>query len=181
MCGFSGELDLARRAADAVAVARMTDTMADRGPDGAGLWAQGPVALGHRRLKVIDLSERAAQPMVDAEAGLLIRADPGWLARALGNLVDNGIQHSPGGATVHLTATARALDGDSDVATVQLTVEDQGVGVPPGIPTSGSARGDSGMGMSIIRTIVDDLELAAGADGRGTVVRMTKRFAAPSG
>ena len=59
-------------AADAVAVAQMTDTMVARGPDGAGLWAQGPVALGHRRLKVIDLSERAAQPMVDAELGVTI-------------------------------------------------------------------------------------------------------------
>ena len=72
VCGFSGELDLARVAADAVAVAQMTDTMADRGPDGAGLWAQGPVALGHRRLKIIDLSERAAQPMVDADLGVTI-------------------------------------------------------------------------------------------------------------
>jgi asparagine synthase (glutamine-hydrolysing) len=50
----------------------MTATMADRGPDGAGLWAQGPVALGHRRLKIIDLSERAAQPMVDGELGLTV-------------------------------------------------------------------------------------------------------------
>ena len=50
----------------------MTETMAARGPDGAGLWAQGPVALGHRRLKIIDLSQRAAQPMVDAEAGVTI-------------------------------------------------------------------------------------------------------------
>jgi asparagine synthase (glutamine-hydrolysing) len=72
VCGFSGELDLARTAADSVAVARMTATMADRGPDGSGLWAQGPVALGHRRLKVIDLSERAAQPMVDGELGLTV-------------------------------------------------------------------------------------------------------------
>ncbi|HKY65464.1 MAG TPA: N-acetylglutaminylglutamine amidotransferase [Acidimicrobiales bacterium] len=72
MCGFSGEIDLARVAADAAAVAQMTDTMADRGPDGVGLWSQGPVALGHRRLKIIDLSEKAQQPMVDAGLGLAI-------------------------------------------------------------------------------------------------------------
>jgi asparagine synthase (glutamine-hydrolysing) len=72
VCGFSGELDLTRRAADPVAVACMTGTMADRGPDGSGLWAQGPVALGHRRLKIIDLSERAAQPMVDGELGITV-------------------------------------------------------------------------------------------------------------
>ncbi|HEX6568037.1 MAG TPA: asparagine synthase (glutamine-hydrolyzing), partial [Acidimicrobiales bacterium] len=72
MCGFSGEIDFTRSAADPVAVACMTGTMAARGPDGSGLWAQGPVALGHRRLKVIDLSERAAQPMVDAELGVSV-------------------------------------------------------------------------------------------------------------
>jgi len=72
VCGFSGELNLSRGVADAVAVATMSDTLRARGPDGSGLWAQGPVALGHRRLKVIDLSERAAQPLVDAELGLTI-------------------------------------------------------------------------------------------------------------
>ena len=46
--------------------------MGDRGPDGWGLWAQGPVALGHRRLKIIDLTERGAQPMVDPELGLAV-------------------------------------------------------------------------------------------------------------
>jgi asparagine synthase (glutamine-hydrolysing) len=50
----------------------MTGTMSDRGPDGSGLWAQGPVALGHRRLKIIDLTERAAQPMVDGELGVTV-------------------------------------------------------------------------------------------------------------
>ncbi|HEX5366092.1 MAG TPA: N-acetylglutaminylglutamine amidotransferase [Acidimicrobiales bacterium] len=72
MCGFSGEIDLDLGEADAATVVRMTATMADRGPDGVGLWAQGPVAVGHRRLKVIDLSERAQQPMVDAGLGLVV-------------------------------------------------------------------------------------------------------------
>jgi asparagine synthase (glutamine-hydrolysing) len=72
VCGLSGEIDLTRAAADVAAVARMTATMDDRGPDGSGVWAQGPVALGHRRLKVIDLSERAAQPLVDPELGLTV-------------------------------------------------------------------------------------------------------------
>ena len=42
-----------------------------RGPDGHGLWHDGPVALAHRRLKIIDLSDAGAQPMVDAELGLV--------------------------------------------------------------------------------------------------------------
>jgi asparagine synthase (glutamine-hydrolysing) len=72
MCGFAGELRTDGHRADVGAVARMAATMEDRGPDGAGLWAQGPIALGHQRLKVIDLSEHAAQPMVDAELGLTV-------------------------------------------------------------------------------------------------------------
>ena len=72
MCGFSGELRTDGRAADVAAVSRMADTMHRRGPDGAGMHAQGPLALGHRRLKIIDLSDRAAQPMVDSELGLAL-------------------------------------------------------------------------------------------------------------
>ena len=48
------------RRADAAAVARMTDRLAPRGPDGAGIVAHGRVALGHRRLKIIDLSNAAS-------------------------------------------------------------------------------------------------------------------------
>lgn len=50
----------------------MADTMSPRGPDSAGAWSQGRVALGHRRLKIIDLSEAGGQPMVDSELGLSI-------------------------------------------------------------------------------------------------------------
>ncbi|WP_119727503.1 N-acetylglutaminylglutamine amidotransferase [Thermomonospora amylolytica] len=70
MCGLSGELRLDGARPDVAAVTAMTAALEARGPDGAGLWMQGPVALGHRRLKIIDLSERAAQPMVDSELGL---------------------------------------------------------------------------------------------------------------
>ena len=72
MCGLSGELRRDGSGADVEAVLRMTATMADRGPDGVGVWAAGPVAMGHRRLKVIDLSECAQQPMVDGELGLTV-------------------------------------------------------------------------------------------------------------
>ncbi|CAN5136619.1 N-acetylglutaminylglutamine amidotransferase [soil metagenome] len=71
MCGFAGEFR-SDGAADVGAVARMAATMHRRGPDGAGVWAQSGIALGHRRLKVIDLSEAAGQPMVDPELGLTI-------------------------------------------------------------------------------------------------------------
>ncbi|CAL9660620.1 Asparagine synthetase [glutamine-hydrolyzing] 1 [Streptomyces sp. enrichment culture] len=65
MCGLSGEIRFDGGRPDVAAVERMTDRLAPRGPDGRGLWAQGPVALGHRRLKIIDLSDSGAQPMTD--------------------------------------------------------------------------------------------------------------------
>lgn len=70
MCGIAGELRYDGGPADVAAVGRITEAMHRRGPDGSGLHAAGPVALGHRRLKIIDLSERGAQPMVVPELGL---------------------------------------------------------------------------------------------------------------
>ncbi len=71
MCGFAGELRVGNLA-DVEAVARMGATMTDRGPDGSGVWSSGPIALTLRRLKIIDLSDRGAQPMIDPELGLSI-------------------------------------------------------------------------------------------------------------
>jgi asparagine synthase (glutamine-hydrolysing) len=69
VCGFAGEL---RRdgPADVAAAWRMAARLAERGPDGSGAWASGGVALAHRRLSIIDLSPRAAQPMVDPHLGV---------------------------------------------------------------------------------------------------------------
>jgi len=72
MCGISGELRFDGRMADTDVVARMTERLSSRGPDGSGLWSSGPVALGHRRLAIIDLSRRGQQPMLDPELGLAI-------------------------------------------------------------------------------------------------------------
>ena len=46
--------------------------MESRGPDSDGVVAQGPIALGHRRLSIIDLSPCGAQPMVDSDLGLTL-------------------------------------------------------------------------------------------------------------
>jgi asparagine synthase (glutamine-hydrolysing) len=71
MCGFAGEL-APGRAPDVDAVERIAATMSARGPDGSGRWCQDGVALSHRRLKIIDLSSRADQPMTDPDLGLTI-------------------------------------------------------------------------------------------------------------
>jgi len=72
MCGLCGELRFDGRSPDAEALRAMTAQLARRGPDAAGEYFSGPLALGHRRLSVIDLSERANQPMVDSESGLVL-------------------------------------------------------------------------------------------------------------
>ncbi|MCR4267164.1 N-acetylglutaminylglutamine amidotransferase [Nitratireductor sp. ZSWI3] len=72
MCGICGELRLDGAAASSAALSKMMDTLAPRGPDGSGAVIHGNAAFGHRRLKIIDLSERARQPMEDAELGLTI-------------------------------------------------------------------------------------------------------------
>ncbi|MGI3781589.1 MAG: N-acetylglutaminylglutamine amidotransferase [Janthinobacterium lividum] len=72
MCGLSGEIRFDGRDAEALACSRITEAMSDRGPDGYGLWARGPVALGHRRLSIIDLSAAGGQPMVDSPLGLTV-------------------------------------------------------------------------------------------------------------
>src|SRR4051812_28758767 len=71
MCGISGEIRFDGRASARI-VQHMLNAMADRGPDGSGILAQNKVALGHRRLSILDLAPTSQQPMVDPELGLSI-------------------------------------------------------------------------------------------------------------
>lgn len=64
MCGISGFLSLADQRADAEIVRRMTATLRHRGPDDEGFYVAGPVALGHRRLRIVDL-ETGRQPIAN--------------------------------------------------------------------------------------------------------------------
>lgn len=69
MCGIVGFLGPAGEEADLAALARrMADSLAHRGPDDGGSWADGAagIGLGHRRLSIIDLSAAGHQPMVSA-------------------------------------------------------------------------------------------------------------------
>jgi len=72
MCGIAGEIRFDGNLADVQAVTRMTELLAPRGPDDSGILAHGRSAFGHRRLKIIDLSNKAEQPMVDPDLGLAI-------------------------------------------------------------------------------------------------------------
>jgi asparagine synthase (glutamine-hydrolysing) len=63
MCGIVGAWHLDGQPVDATRVEEMRDTLVHRGPNDAGLWVEGAVALGHRRLSIIDLSEAGRMPM----------------------------------------------------------------------------------------------------------------------
>ena len=72
MCGICGEVRFDGRMASPERIERMGNCLARRGPDGSGQVVRGNVGFGHRRLKIIDLSEKAQQPMVDADLGLTL-------------------------------------------------------------------------------------------------------------
>jgi asparagine synthase (glutamine-hydrolysing) len=73
MCGICGWVDWGG-GTEAPVVRRMAERLNHRGPDGAGLWSDpaGLAVLGHRRLKVLDPSDRADQPMVDPSGPVLV-------------------------------------------------------------------------------------------------------------
>src|SRR3954464_13887365 len=69
MCGIAGWGDYERDLTEEREIAqRMTETMANRGPDDEGMWLSPRAALGHRRLSIIDL-EGGRQPMIAEEGG----------------------------------------------------------------------------------------------------------------
>lgn len=67
MCGIAGFFDVKRARGEAdlrALVTGMTDCIAYRGPDSADHWVGDHVALGHRRLAIVDLTPSGAQPMI---------------------------------------------------------------------------------------------------------------------
>jgi asparagine synthase (glutamine-hydrolysing) len=75
MCGICGVFRYQSSAGlDLDALRQIRDTMAKRGPDGRGEWqsTDGRVWLGHRRLAIIDLSERGAQPMQSEDGNVVV-------------------------------------------------------------------------------------------------------------
>ena len=71
MCGICGEISFAGPA-DVDAVHAMNGRMLSRGPDAGGIFSQDNIALGHRRLSILDLTPTGQQPMIDPELGLAV-------------------------------------------------------------------------------------------------------------
>jgi asparagine synthase (glutamine-hydrolysing) len=76
MCGINGIVSFGAGAplADVDELTRTREAMRSRGPDAAGIWlsSDGRVGLGHRRLSIIDVSDRANQPMVSGEGDMVL-------------------------------------------------------------------------------------------------------------
>jgi asparagine synthase (glutamine-hydrolysing) len=72
MCGICGEIRFDGQLPTYAPVESMLATLAPRGPDAAGMVHHDNVIFGHRRLKIIDLSEQARQPMIASTEGLQI-------------------------------------------------------------------------------------------------------------
>ena len=118
MCGFAGLID-PTGASDAAALEataqRMASTLVHRGPDSQGLWSDrdAGVALGHRRLAVIDLSPEGHQPMVSRSGRYVIAY--------------NGEVYNFGGLRRELEANGCGFHGNSDTEVVVEAIGHWGV------------------------------------------------------
>lgn len=114
MCGIAGFLQAGLDATQArTLTTAMTDRIAHRGPDGEGVWVEGPVALGHRRLAILDLSPTGAQPMPSASGRFVIAF--------------NGEIYNHAELRVPLLAKGERFRGTSDTEVLLALVEAHGV------------------------------------------------------
>lgn len=72
MCGIAGKLNFNNKPVSENEIRAMNNKLAHRGPDDEGVFVDGPLGLGHRRLSVIDLSSAGHQPMSDPSGRLWI-------------------------------------------------------------------------------------------------------------
>lgn len=116
MCGFAGLLGEQRlRESRRDRIARMADSLRHRGPDDSGLWLDeaAGIALGFRRLSVIDLSELGHQPMLSPQGRFV--------------LAFNGEIYNHGDLRSELIARGWHFRGQSDTETIAGAFECWGV------------------------------------------------------
>jgi asparagine synthase (glutamine-hydrolysing) len=112
MCGICGIFRADGEAVSATTVARMAVTMAHRGPDSDGVWADGPVGVGSRRLAIIDLSPGGHQPMANEDGRFI--------------LVYNGELYNYQQLRVELQAAGHRIESGSDSEVVLHAFEEWG-------------------------------------------------------
>ena len=72
MCGITGWYNRCGRPVELKPLAAMSAALIHRGPDGSGLWLEGAIGLGHRRLAIRDLSPAGQQPMADRSGRIVV-------------------------------------------------------------------------------------------------------------
>jgi asparagine synthase (glutamine-hydrolysing) len=118
MCGLAGFIQRSGGAPDAARLRRMTDCIAHRGPDDEGSLIRERVALGHRRLSIVDVSARGHQPMCDVES-----APAAWM-------VYNGEVYNHRQVREGLTSP-EAYRSTSDTEVVLRALRDRGAAALP--------------------------------------------------
>jgi asparagine synthase (glutamine-hydrolysing) len=114
MCGIAGKLvDGLGAVVEPGLVQRMTAALEHRGPDAQGVWTEGGIGLGSRRLAVIDLSDRAAQPMANEDGAIRV--------------VFNGEIYNFRELRAELEARGHRFRSDSDTETIVHLYEEEGV------------------------------------------------------
>ena len=201
LAGIQTQLELAERDAPPALRERLTQVraalqrLARSTHQMLALARSGPQAVQQEALEPLDLAhllEAAADDWLDAAlaAGVELQFDARpvrvrgsrWLLRELlANLIHNAIQHTPRGASVHVSC---GLDGDG----ARLAVKDGGPGIPAGERARVLERfyqrpgreGGSGLGLSIVDEVARRhgarLELGDAGAGPGTGLRVTVRF-----
>ena len=112
MCGIVGIVNLnPRETVDEARLKGMRDVLRHRGPDGEGLWVDGPVGLGHRRLAIVDVAG-GAQPMTNEDQTV-------WL-------VYNGEIYNHAALRPGLEARGHRYQTRSDTETILHLYEEEG-------------------------------------------------------
>ncbi len=118
MCGFAGLIDFTRSTSRETllgVVAEMATALQHRGPDSSGVWVDEEVgvALGHRRLAIIDLSAAGHQPMVSGDGDRV--------------LIYNGLVYNFAELRSELEAVGRRFAGRSDTEVILAAIAEWGL------------------------------------------------------
>ena len=112
MCGIVGIVNVhPQDAVDETVLKRMRDVIRHRGPDGEGLWVEGPVGLGHRRLSIVDVAT-GQQPMTNEDGSC-------WITY-------NGEIYNHASLRPGLVARGHRYHSQSDTETILHLYEEEG-------------------------------------------------------
>jgi asparagine synthase (glutamine-hydrolysing) len=117
MCGINGVFHYGGGEADRVLVERQSNLMRYRGPDDGDVWSDGPVAFGHRRLSIVDLSPGGHQPMSNEDGSV-------WVTY-------NGELYGWPEIRAELAGRGHRFHGNSDTEALLHLYEESGTGLFP--------------------------------------------------